>query len=282
MYGRVALQDKGVAQGGLLDTPDGDWFAYLFRDFGSVGRVPYIVPVVWEEGWPVPCKDGKVPDTLCLPPGRGLIPGIVASDEFIRRRDDQPLPNVWQWNHNPLNSLWSVTRRRGWFRLTTSRVDTVLTQARNTLTQRTFGPVCRGETRIDASRMKDGDFAGLSLLQKKFGQVGVMMEGQNPAIVMVTTLTGEPVVAEIIPVKQKTIWFRAECDYREQDDLGYFYYSLDGITWISVGPPLKMEYRIPHFMGYRFGLFFYSTRRAGGSADFDWFRVGDKISVIKS
>ena len=38
--GRLALQDKGVAQGGLINTPNDQWFAYLFRDFGSVGRVP--------------------------------------------------------------------------------------------------------------------------------------------------------------------------------------------------------------------------------------------------
>ena len=38
--GRVALQDRGIAQGGLIDTPDGRWFAYLFRDYGSVGRIP--------------------------------------------------------------------------------------------------------------------------------------------------------------------------------------------------------------------------------------------------
>lgn len=45
--GRVALQDLGVAQGGLIDTPDGKWFAYLFRDFGGVGRIPYLV---WSSG----------------------------------------------------------------------------------------------------------------------------------------------------------------------------------------------------------------------------------------
>lgn len=44
--GRVGLQDLGVAQGGLIDTPDGRWFAYLFRDYGAVGRIPYLVPVV--------------------------------------------------------------------------------------------------------------------------------------------------------------------------------------------------------------------------------------------
>jgi len=51
--GIVGLQDRGIAQGGLIDTPDGHWFSYLFRDFAAVGRVPYLVPVKWEDGWPV-------------------------------------------------------------------------------------------------------------------------------------------------------------------------------------------------------------------------------------
>lgn len=71
--GRVALQDLGVAQGGLIDTPDGRWFAYLFRDFGGVGRIPYLVPVKWENGWPVLGENGKVPETLDLPANKSLI-----------------------------------------------------------------------------------------------------------------------------------------------------------------------------------------------------------------
>jgi hypothetical protein len=35
--GRVVLQDKGVAQGSIIDTPDGKWYAYLFRDNGLWG-----------------------------------------------------------------------------------------------------------------------------------------------------------------------------------------------------------------------------------------------------
>ena len=57
--GRLALQDKGVAQGGLIDTPDGKWFSYLFRDYGAVGRIPYIVPVKWEDGWPILGEEWK-------------------------------------------------------------------------------------------------------------------------------------------------------------------------------------------------------------------------------
>ncbi|NJO24588.1 MAG: glycosyl hydrolase 43 family protein, partial [Bacteroidia bacterium] len=43
--GKLGLQDLGVAQGGLIDTPDGIWYSYLFRDYGAVGRIPYLVPV---------------------------------------------------------------------------------------------------------------------------------------------------------------------------------------------------------------------------------------------
>ncbi len=271
--GRLALQDKGVAQGGLTDTPDGKWFAYLFRDQGAVGRIPYLVPVKWEDGWPVLGIEGKAPDYIDLPVSTGLIPGIVASDEFRRRRGEPALPAVWQWNHNPDYSLWSVTKRKGWLRLTTGRIDTSFTQARNTLTQRTFGPVCSGSTLIDISGMKDGDFAGLALLQKKFGQVGVVMNNGTASVVMVNSQSGRPVVEETVPLKDKKVFLRAECDYRNLADIGYFFYSLDGKTWIPIGTHLDMEYSMPHFMGYRFGLFSYATGDPGGYVDFDWFRI---------
>ena len=189
--GKVALQDLGVAQGGLIDTPDGRWFAYLFRDFGGVGRIPYLVPVSWEDGWPVLGEKGKVPQTINLPPSKCLIPGIVNSDEFTRKKGDPALPLVWQWNHNPDNSLWSVTERKGFLRLKTGRTDTSFVIARNTLTQRTIGPECTGATLLDVSNLKAGDFAGLSLLQKNYGLVGVKVENGSRSIVMVSAGFGE-------------------------------------------------------------------------------------------
>jgi alpha-L-fucosidase len=276
--GKLALQDKGVAQGGLVDTPDGKWFAYLFRDYGSVGRIPYLVPVKWENGWPVIGIDGKVPDTLDLPASKGFIPGIIAPDEFNREKGDNALPLVWQWNHNPDNDLWSVTRRKGYLRLTTGRIDTGFVSARNTLTQRTFGPECSGSTSIDISNMKDGDFAGLALLQRKYGLVGVKFNNGAKSIVMVNAQSGKPVEVQSVPLTQKTVYLKAECDFIDRTDIGYFYYSLDGKSWISIGSQVKMEYSMPHFMGYRFGLFNYSSKTPGGFVDFDWFHIGDQIT----
>lgn len=271
--GRVVLEDRGIAQGGLIDTPDGRWFAYLFRDYGSVGRIPYLTPVRWEDGWPVLGINGKVPGKLDLPQSRGLIPSIVASDEFDRKKDDRKLPLVWQWNHNPVDSHWSLDQRPGHMRITTSRVDTSFYDARNMLTQRTIGPTCSGITSIDLAKMKDGDIAGLALLQKRYGMVGVKAERGQKFIVMINADSGKPLEAERIPFKGKKIFLRADCDFKDLTDTAKFYYSEDGKEWKTIGSLLRMAYTLPHFMGYRFALVNYATLNPGGYVDFDFFRI---------
>ncbi len=291
--GRLALQDQGVAQGGMIDTPDGGWFAYLFQDHGAVGRIPYLVPMTWKDGWPVLGVDGKVPIKLKLPANEGLIPGIVDSDEFERDEQDRPLPLVWQWNHNPDNDHWSLTQRPGFLRITTARIDDSLLQSRNMLTQRTIGPECTGTIALDVSGMKDGDFAGLCLLQKQYGAVGVTAVGDTKSIVTVEAPpsgsvnrnrqlppngpTTRKLGTKRLPPEQDLVYLRAVCDFRDRADKAYFYYSLDEKTWTRTGEELVMRYTLPHFMGYRFGLFNYATKEAGGHSDFDYFRIRDTM-----
>lgn len=271
--GKIGLQDLGVAQGGLIDTPDGKWYSYLFRDYGAVGRIPYFVPVKWEDGWPVLGENGKVPEKLDLPANKSLIPSLVDSDEFNRKKGEKPLPLVWQWNHNPDNSLWSVTERKGFLRLKTGRIDSTFLSARNTLTQRTIGPVCSGITSLDVSNLKEGDFAGLSVLQKNYGLVGVKVINGQKVIVMINAGSGKAIESPNVPLTQEKVYFKIDCNFKERADLALFYYSLDGKSWTAIGEPLKMAYTLPHFMGYRFGLFNYATQQTGGFVDIDWFRI---------
>lgn len=279
--GRVALQDKGVAQGGLIDTPDGNWFAYLFRDNWAVGRIPYLVPLKWEKDWPVLGIDGKVPEMLDLPASKGMIPAIAASDDFIRSKKDRDLPLVWQWNHNPDPKYWSVRQRKGFLRLTTGRIDTSFLSARNTLTQRTIGPFSSGSTALDLTSMKNGDFAGLAILQKNYGQIGVKLENGKKSIVFINASGGKAKSSTAIPLLQNKIYFRVDCDFAERKDLATFFYSLDGKDWKNIGDPVKMSYTIPHFMGYRFALFNYATEETGGFADFDYFHLSEKPAIQK-
>jgi len=329
----LGFQNAGVAQGGIFDTHcrknhaknrhDGDskrtltneWFAMLFQDHGAVGRVPVIVPVRWEDDWPV-VSVGQMQTT----PAKNFLPvcGIVKSDEF----EKPTLALQWQWNHNPVNTLWSLTEREGWLRLKASRAGS-LSDARNTLTQRTFGETCSGCVKIDVSQMQNGDFAGLAALQDQYAFVGVKMADNKKHIVMCaapetkddgvegmqTYKAGIPEVemeavllvqddeietrslaknidqqGGVVEFADRTVegaqqahphnlYLRVDFNFADATDEADFYFSLCGDEWTKIGARLKMSYRLSHFTGYRFALFNFATKEAGGYVDFDWFRV---------
>jgi beta-xylosidase len=202
---------------------------------------------------------------------------------------------VWQWNHNPDDDHWSLTKRPGFLRITTGRVDGNVLAARNMLTQRTIGPECTGTIALDVSGLKDGDLSGLCLLQQNYGLVGVKADGNAKQIVMIKGVAprgrgpgpraprneaqSEAPVVEAVPLNQAVVYLRAVCDFRSRADKARFYYSLDGERWSAIGDELSMSYTLPHFMGYRFGLFNYAAKEAGGHADFDYFHISDELAT---
>ena len=198
----------------------------------------------------------------------------------------------WQWNHNPDNDYWSLTARRSWLRLTTGSICGSLTNARNTLTQRTFGPKCSGSVYLDVSNMKNGDYTGLAALQEIYGFVGVKMNGNDKYIIMAEAAeqrekqyqTGIPAnETERVKLEQEMLYLRIDFDFKEAVDEAYFYYSLEGINWQRIGKKLKMSYRLSHFTGYRFALFNYATKTVGGYVDFDWFKcsnICDRMGIM--
>jgi beta-xylosidase len=262
----------------------------LFQDHGAVGRIPVLVPVNWDDGWPILGENGKVPNKMPLPANRYYSKDIIVSDEF----DQENLALQWQWNHNPVDSHWSLTARQDWLRLTASSVCNCLSDARNTLTQRTFGPVCSGSVLIDVSSMKNGDVAGLAALQDQYAFVGVKMKNDEKYITMAaapdtskddgieglkTYRTGVPEIEiEAIPLERNIVYLRIDFNFTDAVDEADFYYSLCGNKWICIGNRLKMTYRLSHFTGYRFALFNFATGNSGGYVDFDWFRVSREVN----
>jgi beta-xylosidase len=164
--------------------------------------------------------------------------------------------------------------------VTTGRIDRELLGARNMLTQRTFGPECGAETRIDVSGMKEGDCAGICVLQKHYGFVGVRSGPDGKSVVMVGAESGTPGELASVPLGDAIVHLKVDCDFRKRTDKAYFYCSTDGKEWTRIGAPLRMTYTLPHFMGYRFGLFHFATKSPGGSVDFDYFRLSDRIAPV--
>lgn len=269
--GRIVLQDRGIAQGGFIDTPEGNWYAFLFRDSGSVGRIPYLVPVSWQDGWPVLGQDGTVPETLGFMVENNGLNGIVSSDNFSH----SDLGMMWQWNHNPNAEGWSLNERPGFLRLRNRRVDNNFVQTKNTLTQRSFGPQSSAIVKMEFSQMMDGDYAGLGALQANYGFVAVRKDGWETALVMVEGSSDGMYEISRLTLYQDYIYLKISMDFRNRIDQASFSYSYDGINWQSIGSTLQMSYTLPHFMGYRFALFNFGTKSIGGYVDFDYFQISD-------
>ena len=69
----------------------------------------------------------------------------------------------------------------------------------------------------------------------------------------------------------------AKLNARKKDQ-SFFYYSTDGKAWTRIGSAIDMPYSIPHFIGYRFGIFNFATKESGGYVDVDYFRLGTELS----
>jgi beta-xylosidase len=178
----------------------------------------------------------------------------------------------WQWNHNPDHNLWSLDERPGYLRLRTKYLNKGLLDARNTLTRRTFGPACAGVTALETDGMRNGDAAGLAAFQELYGFVGVKVINGEKYIVMENAASGEAAEVERFRLEQSRVYLRADFDFGGTDE-ARFSYSLDGLNWKTTGGVLAMQYKLSHFTGYRFALFYYATQIAGGYADFDYFRL---------
>ena len=261
----LGFHNRGVAQGGLIDTPDGRWYAMLFQDHGAAGRMPVLVPVRWENGLPVPGPAAEWVETPDERPGHAYAP-LAGSDDFT----GESLRDFWQWNHEPDDSLWSRDPAAGTLTLRTGRVVSDLEKAPNTLTQRTFGPRCACEVTVNAAGLGNGDYAGLCALQGRFAQIAVCRQDGE---LFLSLIARDEETRELawLPLEGRTARLRAEFDFTDMRDEVRFL-RLTGSGWQPLGPAHHLVYDLRHFMGVRAGLFCYSTRRSGGEAIFSDFR----------
>ena len=260
--------NMGIAQGVLIDTPSGDWYSIFFQDHGAVGRIPYLVPVTWKNNWPEIGVGGKVPKAFEVPfeEYEGTEP-IILSDSFNHRNNVLDLQ--WQWNHNPIEECWSFTEHPGYLRLKTKYLATDILTSRNILTQRTSGPRCSFIVQLETNGMKPGDYAGLVAFQGNYGTIGIKIDANGKKRILTCKKeSGQQKEDESILYSDSKIYLKISFDFEEGKDLAAFQFSEDGIRWNKIGCDLQMRYTLDLFIGYRIGLFNYSTKETGGFADF--------------
>lgn len=290
------LAGCGIAQGPIFDDQEGNWYAVMFQDSRAVGRVPFLMPVQWKDGWPVLGIDGKVPESLEVPFEEKEMEEVIQSDSFSHQ--ENVLKKVWQWNHVPDREAWSFTERPGYLRLKNRKPTEDLLKAANTLTQRTAAPYSEFLVSLDCSGMKDGDYAGLCALVERYGQIGVRQRNGKRSIVM-RRREGERAPGEIagkgmealqewysiqeeevfLAAGSESVWLRIVFRFDSWGsgaETAGFFYSLDGEDYCQLGEDLSLFYSLSLFVGARVGVFSYNEEcPEGGWADFREFTYRD-------
>lgn len=259
----------------------------LFQDRGAVGRMPVLVPVSFKNGVPVFAGGKKFIHEFTVKSTRPdyVYEPVVTSDNFDYAKDDigrYILKKQWQWNHEPADKLWWINDIGG-FCIKTGKISTNLIQARNTLTQRCIQPYTDVSVELNVDSMKDGDCAGLCLLQGCYGYIGVTKELNRYYLVVVTRSIDENSIAEVLPdympgtLKERmllegtVVKLRIKADFDDMVDTAQFFYEKDG-EYVQVGGKHNLYYKVDHFTGCRVGLFNFATREIGGHAEFNRFR----------
>ena len=257
-------------QGGIIQIQSGEWWGWSMMDHNSVGRLTALSPVTWKDGWPyfgLPGNLTRTPRTW-VKPSTGFSSAPHApydrSDDF----SSATLKPVWQWNHVPVDNKWSLAARKGFLRLNALPAKDFWT-ARNSLTQRAIGPESIAATEIEINGLKNGDVAGLALLNFPYAWIGVIKDGDDISIKQFDQQTGN-VNVEKLTVRR--LWLRVHCNF--DIDKAQFSYSIDGNNFNNIGDSVIMPYQLRTFQGVRYALFNYNEKGVeGGFADFNDFIV---------
>ena len=245
---------NGPHQGALVDASDGSWWFYHFQETPVLGRVVHLQPARWQDDWPLMGVDLD---------GNGIGEPVVSWKKPISSNNSQPLRTdddfsgplglQWQWNHNPVDTYWSVSVRQGWLTLQALPAED-LKACRNMLTQKVVGWQSKSTTMMESS----GDnFAGLFCLGKEFRGIGLCKDGISVESGGQRQLVQKGKFAQV--------WFRVTNDC--QQNRHQFAYSIDGEHFISAGKAFPM--RGGYWKGIRTGLFCYGN---DGKAQFDYFQ----------
>jgi xylan 1,4-beta-xylosidase len=290
---RARPNDRGLTlhQGGMCDTPSGEWWSVIMSDHGSAGRMVALVPISWDNGFPIiglPGNLRKAPNTW-IKPNTGYTqnprPAFIHDDNF----DSGKLISDWQWNHVPDDTQWSLTEKPGVLRLHSLPAKDFYS-ARNSICQRPPAPESIETIELDTSGMVAGDTAGLALLSSPYAWIGVVKSTEGTTLQMYDD-TGnsrgrrgrQGAAAELVSMPSPTmgpanppahLWLRVHCNF--DNDQAVFSWSADGKEFTPLGNPFTMTFQLTTFQGVRPALFHYNTSgQPGGYADFDNFTVDE-------
>jgi len=295
-----------VGHGDLVDDGRGGWWMVLLGsrpqggEFCNLGRETFLVPVAWEDGWPVTSPGtGRVMESYPAPE----LPGTSDSQQsetfgpYFESFDLASLPHRWVTLRTPRSEFYSLLERPGFLRL--RALPSTLRQNRHTafLGIRQLHHDYRLSAALEFSPRGPGDAAGLALVQSADFQyrleLGLAPEGGGAEIRLVAAEGDEDRVLARRPVSGDRFVLRVEAQ-GQAVSFGWGQVSADTVPGGQVSQALEVlaagvdgrilsTERAGGFVGTLLGVFATSGGTAAGAelgdrsaayarrADFDWF-----------
>ena len=276
--GKTAI--NGPHQGGLVDTPSGQWWFMHFQDKGPFGRVVHLQPAAWKNGFPVAGADPDG-DGTGEPVDRWKKPNVGHSFPMETPPDSDEFNGVslgqqWQWHANPGDNWAFMYPSGGVLKMMSVEQPPGyrnLSDAPNLLLQKLPGAAFVSEAKVRIRPRYEGERFGLVVMGLDYSYLGVTHRQGKLYISQFTATAADKGTAE----SESRPVLLASGDIRmvlrcSEDAACYFEYSGNGGGLRSVGTPFKAKEG--RWIGAKVGFFFNRPGKFNdaGSAEIDWIR----------
>ena len=211
----------------LVETQNGEWWAVglASRIYGgyyrNLGRETYLMPVTWENGWPVfSLGTGKLEMTYPMPNLPEEKPSIPLScDNF----EEDQLDFKWSFLRTPKGEFYSLSERPGHLtlKLRPERITELVTPSFVGRRQQHINFVA--STKMEFTPTDDNEVAGIVLLQSNEYNFSFIYTkvGNAKVIRLIKCTNGEEQVLKEIPIDASKLYLKVEAHGQDYS----FYYS---------------------------------------------------------
>jgi xylan 1,4-beta-xylosidase len=267
----------GTGHADLVETQNGEWWAVLLAIrpcggyFYNLGRETFLVPVRWEEGWPLFSPGiGRVEFTYPvpnLPEQTWPVPSV--RDDF----DTSILAYYWSFLRTPREEFYSLSERPGYLRLRL-RPQRLSEETNPSFVGRRQQHIhFRSQCAIEFSPQSKDEYAGFTLIQNNdFYFLFAVTKQDEPVIQLIKRARGMEEILMVQPISSSQMYLKVEAHEQSYN----FYYAHQPEEWKPLIENVDGRILSTPVAGGFVGTFIAMVASSNGQpstnyADFDWF-----------
>jgi xylan 1,4-beta-xylosidase len=265
----------------FVETQNGEWWAVFLGcrpysdDFYNTGRETFLMPVRWEDDWPVITRAGDtVPYTVKKPDLPSGPAAVIPMSGNFRVRDDFDGPALapyWNFIRTPRENWFDLSGKPGWLTLQARSADIGKRAQPSFVGRRQQHAWACASTAVSYRPAKPGDKAGLVAFQNDdfYLLLAITQNDKGRTMIQLEKRAGELTEGNSVIVAQAPLETAGETPVflkiEAQGALYNFYYAVEPGQWIELkkgedGTLLSTKVA-GGFVGVYFGMYAHSGGR---------------------